>query len=164
MGGRRSLQGTWISFLAFRFMIPMQRGKKKRAPLDQSTSNNLHVKLTAILDSVCFTKGSGHMFEFLNGLLESIGAQTEELNYYYYYPIPCLCHFLSVSFLSSVFFLFSRFRSVKWSLWYPLYWPFLRYLCMIAYVREFTLRIARIVSLESHLRSHIFFRCGGWGF
>lgn len=66
-------------FLGFSFHdTNAQGGKKRRASLDQSTLNDLHVKLTAILDSVCFTKGSGQMFEFLNGLLESIGAQTEE--------------------------------------------------------------------------------------
>lgn len=66
-------------FLGFSFHdTNAERGKKKRAPLDQSTLNDLHVKLTGILDSVCFTKGSGQMFEFLNGLLESIGAQTED--------------------------------------------------------------------------------------
>ena len=66
-------------FLGFSFHdTSAQGGKKKRAPLDQSTLNELHVKLTAILDGVCFTKGSVQMFEFLHGLLESIGCQTED--------------------------------------------------------------------------------------
>ena len=66
-------------FLGFSFHdTSAERGKNKRPPLDQSTLNDLHVKLSSILDSVCFTKGSGQMFEFLNGLLESIGCQTED--------------------------------------------------------------------------------------
>jgi hypothetical protein len=60
-------------FLGFSFHDT--NDEKKRAPLDQTTLNNLNMQLVAILDSVCFTKGSGPMYEFLCGLLESVGAQ-----------------------------------------------------------------------------------------
>lgn len=53
-------------------------GKRKRPPLNQDILNDIHKKLTSVLDSVCFTEESVKMFEFLNGLLESIDCQIED--------------------------------------------------------------------------------------
>ena len=66
-------------FLVFSFHDTNASGtKRKRAPLDENTLNEMYSTLMAVLDSVCFTEESTAMLQFLQGLCESAGQQRND--------------------------------------------------------------------------------------